>query len=101
MGLASYGKELFPIKIPEISSLQYDLTAEFLIKEIYQLYLSSGTSYQSYIAKNREDIAKTLQTYTETLVIDIIGYLLQKYQIYHICFAGGLFLNCLLNHKLL
>lgn len=101
MGLASYGKELFPVIVPEISSLQYDLTAEFLIKEIYQLYLSSGSSYQSYIAKNREDIAKTLQTFTETLVIDIIGYLLQKYQIYHICLAGGLFLNCLLNHKIL
>jgi len=27
--------------------------------------------------------------------------LLQRYQIYHICFAGGLFLNCLLNHKIL
>jgi carbamoyltransferase len=101
MGLASYGKELFPVKVPEISSLQYDLTAEFLIKEIYQLYLSSDSSYQSYIAKNREDIAKTLQTYTETLVINIIGYLLHKYQIYHMCLAGGLFLNCLLNHKLL
>lgn len=101
MGLASYGKELFQIKVPDISNLQYDLTAEFLIKEIYQLYLSSGTSYQSYISENREDIAKTLQTFTETLVIDIIGYLLKKYQIYHICFAGGLFLNCLLNHKLL
>lgn len=101
MGLASYGKELFKVRTPEISSLQYDLTAEFFIKEIYQLYLSSDLTYQSYIAKNRADIAKTLQTYTETLVINIIGYLLQKYQIYDICFAGGLFLNCLLNHKLL
>ena len=101
MGLASYGKELFPINVPKISSLQYDLTAEFLIKEIYQLYLSSGLTYQSYIAKNREDIANTLQIYTETLVMGIIDYLLQRYQIYHICFAGGLFLNCLLNHKIL
>lgn len=101
MGLASYGKELLPIIVPEVSSLQYDLTAEFLIKEIYQLYLSSGSSYQYYISQNKEDIAKTLQTFVETLIIDIIGYLLQKYQIYHICLAGGLFLNCLLNHKIL
>lgn len=101
MGLASYGNELFPVIVPKISSLQYDLTAEFLVKEIYQLYLSSGSSYQYFISKNREDIAKTLQAFVETLVIDIIGYILQKYQIYHICLAGGLFLNCLLNHKLL
>ena len=30
MGLASYGKELFPINVPKISSLQCELTAEFL-----------------------------------------------------------------------
>lgn len=101
MGLASYGKDLFPIKVPDISSFQYDLSAEFLVKEIYQLYLSSGTTYQDYIAKNRENIAKTLQTFTETFVVNIIGYLLKKYQINHICLAGGLFLNCLLNHKIL
>ena len=81
--------------------MQYDLTAEFLIREIYQLYLSSGLSYPAFINENKEDIARTLQSFTESLVLNIICYLIEKYQILHLCLAGGLFLNCLLNHKIL
>lgn len=101
MGLASYGKELIKLDVPKIQNMQYDLTAEFLIREIYQLYLSSDLSYPVFINQKRADIARTLQSYTEELVLNIIGYLIEKYHIYHLCLAGGLFLNCLLNHKIL
>lgn len=101
MGLASYGKEKFSVNIPEINDLQYDISLDFLLKEIYQAYLCSGLKYPFYIEENKEDIAKTVQTYTENLVISIFEYLIKKYQIKEICVAGGLFLNCLLNHKLL
>ena len=101
MGLASYGKELFPIDLPPINSLQYDLSLEFLTKEIYQLYLKSGLKYPFYINEYKKDIARTVQIFTEKLVISIIKYLLDKYEIKEICLAGGLFLNCLLNHKIL
>lgn len=101
MGLASYGKELIELNVPPIYNMQYGLTAEFLIREIYQLYLSSGLSYPAFINENKEDIARTLQSFTESLVLNIICYLIEKYQILHLCLAGGLFLNCLLNHKIL
>lgn len=101
MGLASYGQELFIPQIPAISNINFDLHADFIIKEIYQLYLSSGLSYQTYINQNRAAIAKTLQTFTEELIMSIIGYLIKKYQISQLCLSGGLFLNCLLNHKIL
>lgn len=101
MGLASYGKELIELKVPSIYNMQYDLTVEFLIREIYQLYLSSGLSYPAFINENKEDIARTLQSFTESLILNIICYLIEKYQIFHLCLAGGLFLNCLLNHKIL
>lgn len=101
MGLASYGKELIKLGAPTIRNMHYDLTAEFLIREIYQLYLSSGLSYPVFINQKKADIARTLQSYTESLVLNIIGYLIEKYQISHFCLAGGLFLNCLLNHKIL
>lgn len=101
MGLASYGKELFPLEIPSITSLQYNLSLEFLTKEIYQLYLTSGLKYPFFINKYKKDIAKTVQLFTEKLIISIIKYLLDKYNIKEICLAGGLFLNCLLNHKIL
>lgn len=101
MGLSSYGKELFPIEIPLITNLQYDLSLEFLTKEIYQLYLASGLKYPFYINKYKKDIAKTVQLFTEKMIISIIKYLLNKYKTKEICLAGGLFLNCLLNHKIL
>lgn len=101
MGLASYGKELFPLESPTITSLQFDLSLELLTKEIYQLYLASGLKYPFYINKYKKDIAKTVQLFTEKLIISIIKYLLEKYKIKKLCLAGGLFLNCLLNHKIL
>lgn len=101
MGLASYGQELFPVEIPPINNLQFDLSLKFLIKEIYELYLKSGLKYPFYINKYKEDIAKTVQVFTEKLVIAIMRYLLNKYKIKEICLSGGLFLNCLLNHKIL
>ena len=84
MGLASYGKELITLDVPKIYNMQYDLTAEFLIREIYQLYLSSGLSYPVFINQKRADIASTLQSYIEELVLNIIGYLIEKYHIYHL-----------------
>ena len=101
MGLASYGQNLFPLDIPKINNLQYDITLDYLVKEIYQQYLCSGLKYPFYIRENKENIAKTIQTYTEKLVLSIFEYLINKYQIKDICVAGGLFLNCLLNHKIL
>lgn len=101
MGLASYGNDLFSITAPDIKNLNYDISLDFLVKEIYQLYIQSNDKYPFYINKNKADIAKTVQSFTEKLILSIIKYLLDKYQITEICLAGGLFLNCLLNHKIL
>lgn len=101
MGLASYGNCLIDFNVPEIKDLQFELTLDYLIEEIYQMYESSGLKYPIFINKYKQDIANTIQTYTEKMVIAIIGYLLNKYKINKLCLAGGLFLNCLLNHKTL
>ena len=34
-------------------------------------------------------------------VFSLVKNLCNKYQIYDVCLAGGLFLNCLMNHKIL
>ena len=65
------------------------------------MYESSGLKYPTFINKYRQDIANTVQIYTEKMVIAIVGYLIDKYKINKLCLAGGLFLNCLLNHKIL
>lgn len=101
MGLASYGNCLIDFNVPEIKDLQFELTLDYIIEEIYRMYESSGLKYPTFINKYRQDIANTVQIYTEKMVIAIVGYLIDKYKINKLCLAGGLFLNCLLNHKIL
>lgn len=101
MGLASYGNCLIDFNVPEIKDLQFELTLDYIIEEIYRMYESSGLKYPTFINKYRQDIANTVQVYTEKMVIAIVGYLIDKYKINKLCLAGGLFLNCLLNHKIL
>lgn len=101
MGLASYGNSLIDFDNPEIDNLQFNLSLNYIVEEIYQKYKTSNLRYPVFINKYRQDIARTIQNYTENIVIAIVGYLLEKYKINNLCLAGGLFLNCLLNHKLL
>lgn len=101
MGLASYGKCLIDFDLNKEKNLQFELTLDYIIDEIYKMYKASGLKYPIFINKYRQDIANTIQTYTEKMIIGIVGYLLDKYKINKLCLAGGLFLNCLLNHKIL
>lgn len=101
MGLASYGKSMFDFSKLKIESLDFDLSFGYLIQEIYAKYLISGLNYHEFINEESANIAQTIQELTETLLIQLVEYITQKYEIYDVCLAGGTFLNCMLNHKLL
>ena len=101
MGLASYGKDMLQSTPIKLKNIQFDLKMADMLKEIYQAYVDSGLSYIAFIRKYRQDIARSIQSYTENIIFSILDYLLKKYEIYEVCLAGGLFLNCLLNHKIL
>lgn len=101
MGLASYGKSMLDFSELKIDSLDFDLQFGFLIQEIYAKYLESGISYFDFLNKEASNIAQTVQELTETLLIQLIKYVTKKYNVNNICLAGGTFLNCMLNHKLL
>lgn len=101
MGLASYGKSMFNFSDLDIDSLNFDLQFGALIQEIYVKYLESGERYFDFLNKESANIAQTVQVLAETILIQIINSVTQKYGIYNVCLAGGTFLNCMLNHKLL
>ena len=61
----------------------------------------SGKPFREFIFDERENIASTVQSYIESAVISLIRHYTKKYSVKNICVAGGLFLNCLTNHKLL
>ena len=101
MGLASYGKSLIDFSKAGVPGLDIDLKYEDILKNIFVLQQLSGKSYTEYISENAANIAQTVQDYTEHIIIEIVDFLVKEYKINHLCLGGGLFLNCLLNHKIL
>lgn len=101
MGLASYGKSLIDFSDLNYKDLDYSLKYADYLEDIFVLQQLSDISYHDYIQKNAADIAQTVQEYTEKAVITLIQNLVKKYRAEYLCLGGGLFLNCLLNQKIL
>ena len=101
MGLASYGKSLINFNLPQQTTLDFQLSFEDILKEIYQIYTCSGEPYFEFMRKHNADIARTIQEYTEKQIMTIVDYLVQKYNPQNLCLGGGLFLNCPVNHNIL
>lgn len=101
MGLASYGKSIINYDSLDYTNLSFSLKYSDLIKELYVLQNYSNKTYKDFIKENQADIAKTVQSYTENAVISIIKNYLTIYPSKNLCLSGGLFLNCLTNHKII
>lgn len=101
MGLASYGKSYFNYDNLNFEDLKYSLKYRDIIEDIYAMQVMSGKSHQDFIESERHNIAATLQDFTERALISLLTNLQKKYKCKNLCLAGGIFLNCLTNHKIL
>lgn len=101
MGLASYGESLIDFSTMNYSDLNFSLTYKDMLKEFHVFQKVSDKSYKEYLFDERENIASTVQCFIEKAVISLIKHYTEKYNIKNICLAGGLFLNCLTNHKII
>lgn len=101
MGLASYGKSMIDYDHINYNDLNFSLCYEDILKELYICEKLSGLSHDEFLSKHGSDIAASVQNYIENAVISLCKNLYNKYQIRDLCLAGGLFLNCLLNHKII
>lgn len=101
MGLASYGTPMLDFSDLNYKDLCYSLTYKDIIKELYIMQHSEGKDFREYIFEEQENIASTMQNYIEHAVISIVSNYTKKYNIKNVCLSGGLFLNCLTNHKIL
>lgn len=99
MGLASYGQSIVDYSKINLKGLNFSLTYEDILKELYIKELTSNMTHHDFLLKHSADIAATVQSYTENALTTLIDNLCREYQIGNICLAGGLFLNCLANHK--
>ncbi len=109
MGLAAYGKPIYLNKLKKIINLKID--GSFNLNMDYFSFRTSpqmwshkleellGHPRQSKdkITKRHADIAKSVQTLTESVYIGILNHLSSITQEQNICISGGVALNALAN----
>jgi carbamoyltransferase len=101
MGLASYGKSLIDYDNMKHDGLNFSLTYGDIVREVFALQKLSDIDYKQFIQVERANIANTVQKYIERSIISIVNSYISKYKFNNLCLSGGLFLNCLTNHKIM
>lgn len=113
MGLAAYGEPRFVDKFKEMVAVKPD--GSFRIDERFFGFNKGSRMYSNRLVKilgpdrnpqdkveqRHCDIAASLQKFTEDTLITIANYLHNRTKLDKLCLAGGLFLNCVVNAKLL
>jgi carbamoyltransferase len=101
MGLAAYGKPLFTPAIPPITDLQFQLTFETGLVELDRIWRMSGESWHRFVSSRAADIAASGQQLVEDYMIALLNALNPSGSHDALCAAGGLFLNCQMNGRIL
>ena len=114
MGLAAYGKPRHMDKFQEIVRLNPDGSFR-LNQRFFSFFNEGGRMYnkkfislfgaerapEDKIEERHCDIAASLQKVVEDTIIAMVNLIHDNIKIDRLCLAGGLFLNCVLNHKIL
>jgi carbamoyltransferase len=101
MGLAPYGKNFIKTNKKYNSGLNIDLTMIDLLEEIDLDIKNKKATYDEYKKSYRKDLANSVQNMIEKITLEFIENVYKIFPNESLCLAGGLFLNCVLNHKIL
>lgn len=114
MGLAAYGKPGYMDKFREVIRVNPDGSFR-LNQRFFGFFNEGGRMYskkfislfgkeripEDKIEERHCDIAASLQRVVEDTVINMVNLIHDNIKTNRLCLAGGLFLNCVLNHKIL
>ncbi len=101
MGLASYSKPLFQIPPVKLHGLDFQLNYQEYLTDINEFRIHKGLSWYSFLQSYRAGIASLAQDIIEKYILKILNNVNKTGSFKNLCLAGGVFLNCLLNHKIL
>jgi carbamoyltransferase len=101
MALAAYAPPLFTPDLPKGRGLDFSLTFEDGLLELDRLWQTSGEPWHRYVRQHAAGIAAAAQCLLERYVEHIVTTSDVRAYGGILCAAGGVFLNCLLNHRLL
>ena len=115
MGLAPYGKPIYTDKVKQLVDIKKDGT--FRLDQKYFNYATGLTMTNDKfdklfgqkprnpknekISQFHMDIAASIQTVTEDIMINLAKSIRKEYGIKNLCLAGGVALNCVANGKIL
>lgn len=105
MGLSAYGQEKYPgvelYKINgknEIESLLEGKYYHGALNFVKNNSLDFGRPFSGY---DNKDAAFFVQNRTEKIILELVRRLYDQYKISNLCLAGGVFLNSIINKKIL
>ncbi|MCH5162738.1 MAG: hypothetical protein J1G38_04540 [Clostridiales bacterium] len=101
MGLASYGDSYFDYSDLDYKDLNFTLKYKDIVDDIYAKKVVSNKTFKEFLRNERHNIAATVQSFTERALISLLKNIHNKYPCDNLCLSGGIFLNCLINHKIL
>jgi len=115
MGLAPYGKPIYEneikaklIDIKDDGTFKLDMTFfkyhrgfRMTSKKFHKLFGSPPRDPEEELTQFHMDLASSIQSVTEEIVMKIANSLRKETGIKNICMAGGVALNCVANGKLL
>ncbi len=114
MGLAGYGKPRYLDRLKEMVAVKPD--GSFQLNQKFFSFFNRGSRMYTprfikalggerrpngKIVDRHCDIAASLQKFIEDILIKIANNLYKETGIDKLCLSGGLFLNCVANHKIL
>ncbi len=105
MGLASYGKEKYPdLELYEIND-EFEISSKCEGKYFHASYNFCKKNNIDFdkigLGFDNKDAAYFVQDRTEKIIIELVKRLYNKYKIKNLCLAGGVFLNGVINNKIL
>lgn len=100
MGLASYGKPLVDTREWTVTDFTYKLNLADILKEIEDIAAAASMPMGTFLRIHRADAASTVQQFTEEALLGLAGYAKRTLGESRLCVSGGVFLNCIANHKI-
>ena len=101
MGLAAYADPLFRPEVPTIRDVQFPLKFETGLVEIDQIWRQSGEPWHSFAGHRAAEIAASGQLLLEEYTLALLNALNPTGAHRTLCGAGGVFLNCQMNGRIL
>ncbi len=99
MGLAPYGSAFLPFR-PAVDGFAIDLRYGDYLDRLDDEQQRSGLAYSEFLRKHRARIAFDIQDFFASTLVEQVRHLRRVTGLPSVCMAGGAFLNCVANGRI-